>query len=99
MHLDKNTTGFFLKASIVALPYGRAPHIHSAVITHLSFKLCLLGKNSCSVVIRKLEAKNCVGVEDKSTKSFLLFTSVMSMPDECKTTLHQQIRLSEGDIL
>lgn len=78
MQLDKTVLWlFFFRASIAILCYGRGPDVHSAVIAHLSLKFCLLGEvegvwgmgGSCSAVIRKLEAKNCVGVKDKSTSA------------------------------
>lgn len=57
----------------MVLSHGGPTDFHSAVIALSSFKLCLLeGGDSCSAVIRKLGAKNHVGVKDKSTKQFLL---------------------------
>lgn len=83
-----NAVPFLFRASIVVLSSGPTD-FHSAVIALSSFKLCLLGGELVFCRYQKIKAKNRVGVKDKSTKQFLLFTSIMLMLDECKTTLHQ----------
>lgn len=75
----------------------RNPRLSLCCYSTLRFQVASFGEGRPEVgggtrvpaVIRKLEGRNSVGVEDKSTKRSLLFTSIMSMPDECKTTLHQ----------